>query len=84
MNTPHNDGGPAFHSITVKNGDNFNPPIHTYHRGMSLRDWFAGQALNGCQRPSADGSEYSSAIGIAQAAYELADAMLAARKDPTV
>ena len=37
MNTPQNDGGQAF-------------PMHERDdalRGMSLRDWFAGQALQG-------------------------------------
>lgn len=36
MNTI-NDGGPAF------------PGHATYNTGMSLRDWFAGQALSGMQ-----------------------------------
>jgi len=34
MNTPINDGGPAF-------------PDDRWQAGMSLRDWFAGQALAG-------------------------------------
>jgi hypothetical protein len=45
---------------------------------MSLRDWFAGQALMGlCQRYPG-----SAADRIALMAYEQADAMLAARKEP--
>lgn len=38
-NTAPNDGGPAFPQI-----DSFTDPLR---RGMSLRDWFAGQALAG-------------------------------------
>lgn len=46
--------------------------------GMSLRDWFAGQALIGV---SQDPESYGWAPeGIATRAYKLADAMLEARK----
>ena len=44
--------------------------------GMSLRDWFAGQALNGF---ASESGRYDSA-GAAQDAYAWADAMIAARK----
>lgn len=56
------DGGPAY-------------PVPTgvkERTGMSLRDWFAGQALVGL------GDEYSVAAA-AKIAYQYADAMLAAR-----
>ena len=46
-------------------------PVH--HQGMSLRDWFAGQALEG------HGYDGWGAQDIAEMAYEIADAMLAAR-----
>jgi hypothetical protein len=79
MNTQIEDGGPAFHSITIDNGDNYNAPTKYYHRGMSLRDWFAGQALAaiphigcGCDLKNEE---------FAKAAYQIADAMLAARKE---
>jgi len=41
MNTPEqiNDGGPAFPNLGYNADKNYN--------GMSLRDWFAGQALAG-------------------------------------
>ena len=78
MSAPINDGGPAFHSITVKNGDNYNAPVHVYHRGMSLRDWFAGQALSGLLTQPAE-IEFGPGH-FAKAAYEMADAMIAARK----
>jgi hypothetical protein len=48
------------------------------HDGMSLRDYFAGQALTSFDIHSADG-----ATTVANAAYVLADAMLAAREKET-
>ena len=55
--------------------------------GMTLRDWFAGQALgaivtatsNGQHQPARD--ERNLIEGMAHDAYELADAMLDARKE---
>jgi len=48
------------------------------YEGMTLRDWFAGQALMGCAQmlPSTAGNHREEA---ARVAYELADAMLAER-----
>lgn len=69
-----NDGGPAFPQPYS--------PIGTTG-GMSLRDWFAGRAmdaaLHGASAPSED------ALGplfneIARLAYKMADAMLAERE----
>ena len=70
----NNDGGPAFpHHETTSTGE----PYYD-HLGMSLRDWFAGQALIalphigcGCDLNSED---------LAYSAYQLADAMLAAKE----
>lgn len=49
--------------------------------GMSLRDWFAGQALSGmmgnADMPFAADAADVEPRQIAEAAYELADAMLA-------
>jgi hypothetical protein len=62
------EGGPAF---PAKTSDvNF--------KGMSLRDWFAGQALVGFL--STEANEATEPESIAKWAYENADAMLAARK----
>lgn len=64
---PH--GGPAFpvHPNTMSNAN----------AGMSLRDWFAGQALAN----EALGRAYHNRPDILAAkAFEYADAMLAARK----
>jgi hypothetical protein len=72
MSTKRNidDGGPAF-------------PVAEDHKvaadipwtcGMSLRDWFAGQALAGGMS-AADATD----ANIARAAYRLADSMLEVR-----
>ncbi len=68
------DGGPAFPLFTSPSETGGNIPPIQY--GMTLRDWFAGQALAGISAPSC-GYEVQRA---AQRSYELADAMLAARK----
>ena len=60
-----NDGGPAF-------------PRAPYDPGMSLRDWFAGQALghSRCDPWNANPNYWE---GLALGVYAAADAMLAAR-----
>jgi hypothetical protein len=62
------DGGPAF-------------PTADYRTGMSLRDWFAGQALAGILAGAfIDSSRLTDGANfITQNAYQYADAMLAAR-----
>jgi hypothetical protein len=64
--TTINDGGPAF-------------PRHAYdgHDGMSLRDWFAGQALAGLLR---EGIDIYGTGDTAVTAYKVADAMLRVRE----
>lgn len=70
-----NDGGSAFpiQYSTTRNGNR----ITFISDGMSLRDWFAGQALAGMLssdgRPTGDQAK-------AEWAYDLADAMLKARE----
>jgi len=82
MSVSINNGGPAF-------------PVTLDHRGcvgaygMSLRDWFAGQALCGMQTQWRYIELYLTSCGsgkakdvrefMAWASYEQADAMLAAR-----
>ena len=63
------DGGPAFPGPSFTRDGN--PNGHAM--GMSLRDWFAGQALEG------RGYDGWGAQDIAEMAYEIADAMLATR-----
>ena len=55
------------------------------NEGMTLRDWFAGQALPSIVAATSAGQHNLSGVGtvndmIAQDAYRLADAMLEARK----
>lgn len=70
------DGGPAF-PATVANGCNGGVT------GMSLRDWFAGQALvalfSQSAHPLSPGIGETAYIEAAWQAYRLADAMLVAR-----
>jgi hypothetical protein len=74
VSTPINDGGPAF-----PNKDELGNMIP----GMTLRDWFAGQALAEIYT-ARDCLSYSKDETIGQAvarnAYTMADAMLAARE----
>ena len=57
------------------------------HYGMTLRDWFAGQALGAIITATSNGQHYparegrSLIQGMTQDAYELDDAMLAHRKE---
>lgn len=88
MSTPINDGGPAFPQITTdssyaENGEAYG---HTYSvGGMTLRDWFAGQALQGwcAAAPSVRNEPMNMTRGhadeIAQGCFRYADAMLAER-----
>ncbi len=70
-----NDGGPAFpEPVLDARGD----PI-ALRNGMSLRDWFAGQALSGLLAEEGCGLEQPTMVRDAQRAYAMADAMLAER-----
>jgi hypothetical protein len=68
-----NDGGPAFprHALKITFPDGSVVP---HDPGMTLRDWFAGQALAGLL---ANPDTWTEAGGVA--AYRYADAMLRAR-----
>jgi hypothetical protein len=70
---PINDGGTAFPSSQY---GFVAPDGHT--TGMSLRDWFAGMALQGLMAKT--NVQYATAAIDARAAYETADAMIEARK----
>lgn len=49
-------------------------------QGLSIRDWFAGQALSALVRQFAEPADAAgNAVGLAEDAYRLADAMLAER-----
>ncbi len=76
--TPRTDGGPAFPVVEP------NHPTPIILRGMTLRDYFAGQALAGIMaiaglsiiKKKEGASDWEA---IAESAYTLADAMLAER-----
>lgn len=77
-----NDGGPAFPpSIAVgPAGDVYtSSPDNSVHSGLSVRDWFAGQALIGATLAINDGLIDTSHAGVARMAYLYADAMIAER-----
>ncbi len=89
--TEKDDGGPAFPRPDVTW-----PAGHEHgtqgQSGMSLRDWFAGQAMNGIIASCGDGAEScaikkaaeltesSFTATVAKMSYEYADAMLKARE----
>ena len=68
------NGGPAF-PWREEDGQGG----YDQHVGMSLRDWFAGQALAGALMNYTTFKFGASADEVAHAAYDYADAMLAAR-----
>lgn len=72
------DGGPAYPGSIRNSAKRL-----TRNQGMSLRDWFAGQALSGmaanCDDTGVNGWHGDEKLA-ADYAYRFADAMLAARK----
>jgi hypothetical protein len=68
------NGGPAYPSEqTETQGGKWNP---THRSGMTLRDWFAGQALNQAT------SKYPDLDDAVASAYKVADAMIEERGEP--
>ena len=61
------DGGPAFSTGTA-------------YQGMTLRDYFAAKAMQGELDAQGDRYQWQSVDKLALYAYEMADAMLEARK----
>lgn len=78
MNTPQNDGGPAFPQDAYLLDPNSTHDDIKASKGMTLRDWFAGQAVSGLY---ADHDFTGSHVDAAKCSYALADAMLAARNE---
>jgi hypothetical protein len=84
MSKPINDGGPAF-PTTERMVDGQGLGRFEYeerHSGMTLRDWFAGKALQGIL---SSGPEGMNAFDLpladwACAAFRMADAMIAERE----
>lgn len=74
-------GGPAFPEVRVRNGDNYNPPTKFYYGGMTLRDYFAAKAMAVVWQDIPDNVNREAALlNLGRCAYEMADAMLEARK----
>lgn len=75
-----NDGGPAFPNYIGHPGCLENEGCRVAP-GLSLRDYFAAQALAGiCARLGLNASSKDGLAAIA--AYDISDAMLAARRTP--
>jgi hypothetical protein len=68
-----NDGGAAFPWREDGGGGYYQ------HVGMTLRDWFAGQALAGIVQGLMKGIRFEDIPKLATDCYGIADAMLAAR-----
>jgi hypothetical protein len=92
LNTPK-DGGPAFPrpAFDAPTGEPTSALSHDEQDGMSLREWFAGQAVAGLLagdllKPHANhsglpfGPALVDAETVAVLAFGIADAMIAARK----
>lgn len=83
-----NDGGPAYPSslrnestknILGLNGETVPARSETFYGGMSLRDHFAGLAMQGMVSSSAYESGCWEPESIVEQAYQLADHMIRAR-----
>ena len=75
MSEQINDGGPAF---PVPDTYHPNGQVEYGKPGMTLRDWFAGQALVGLlSGPAEEGAPTPDRKAVV--AYQIADAMLKAR-----
>ena len=68
------NGGPAFPWREEDGAGGYDQ-----HVGMSLRDWFAGQALFGIMANYTTAKFGATDLDIARGAYDYADAMLVAR-----
>lgn len=83
MSAPINDSGPAF-PISIPEGNGCGPYANL---GMTLRDYFAGQALAGYTSMECLVSTIASGVvsldTVANSCYAYADAMLAARSRST-
>jgi hypothetical protein len=78
------DGGPAF-PVEVQTYNGMMRGLQTsshsqWETGMSLRDYFAAKAMPDLMRDVGDRSPFCE---VAKMAYEMADAMLAARSNST-
>lgn len=68
----------AFPQVEMR--DHYGMLVPYRQTGMTLRDYFAAQALNGLLACGEAHNEHTSSV-TAAAAYQIADAMLAAREE---
>ncbi len=68
-----NDGGAAF-PVTKEVRHIGSSEVHFGDPGMTLRDWFAGQAV--AKMSGANFASFSTCDSIASVAYKIADAMI--------
>jgi hypothetical protein len=80
MNNEINTGGPAFPHMVKWHGQDVYEQTTT--GGMTLRDWFAGKAMQAIIIAGIDDCRTHDAKA-AHFAYNLADAMIAARNQPS-
>ena len=79
MSNTKNTGGAAFPAM----GEHNTPkgPNYVWNEGMDLRDYFAAKAMQGMiHRMNGEERWYALQGGLANEAYEVADAMLKARE----
>ena len=74
------DNPQAFPEVTQDSDGDWRGPIQSYG-GMSLMDYFAGQALSGLLAAERPGYEYDRKEDAVSAAYRVAIAMLEHRED---
>jgi hypothetical protein len=77
--TRKDNGGPAFPGETVVR-TGLHSTTRVNNGGMTLRDWFAGQALAGYFAYYHAGHQNTATIDTAKYMYQMADAMLSARE----
>jgi hypothetical protein len=83
------DGGPAFPTEHTEekilergNGWHTSQQVQVHKPGMSLRDWFAGQALAGLLAATGRELGANQVHVVTAASYDMADEMLKARAEP--
>ena len=86
MTTSIDDGGPAFPFPGIPTDGTDIPWMVPPHPGMSLRDWFAGMALQGMLATPGywefKDTKVDDTQGHAHVCFNFADAMLVKRKRP--
>lgn len=83
--TTRDNGGPAFPANPTRYViDSDGIPVPLTMDGMTIRDWFAGQAMNGLISAKAFVGKDNNINGdvLVEGAYALADAMLVERSKP--